>query len=93
MREKRRYVAFKAGCGWIELTQAVKKFEVEFGKPIKLVHYDSNAGFGLLRCSLAQLPQLRTKMEKNFNKTITIIGISGTIRAAKRKFSLQATKG
>ncbi len=93
MREKRRYVAFKAAGGWMELTQAVKKLEGEFGEPIKLVHYEHETGFGLLRCSLAQLPSLRSKIEKNSQQSIIILGISGTIRAAKRKFSLTATKG
>ena len=92
MRQKRRYVAFELagpGFGRSEIVRALRTSSPE--APPKLVLYDENSKKGLLRCALAELEHLKKSLPKidrigGENVSFNIIGVSGTIKAARRKF-------
>jgi RNase P/RNase MRP subunit POP5 len=90
MKQRHRYVVFKVtGGGRGEILRAVKhlKGRVEKGPPIKLVEYNQETGLGLLRCGHLQLPGLKAGISEIAKKAkISVIGVSGTIKKAKKKF-------
>ncbi|MDI6883832.1 MAG: Rpp14/Pop5 family protein [Hadesarchaea archaeon] len=57
---------------------------------VKLALYDESSQRGLLRCGHHQLDEIKTSMagagEGAKGAPFRIIGVSGTMRAAKRKF-------
>jgi RNase P/RNase MRP subunit POP5 len=90
MRQRRRYVVFKiVDGGRAEISRAVGHLKqgIEGGALIKLVEFDEEIGLGLLSCGNLQLPEVKTKISEVAGKTkITVVGVSGTVKKAKKKF-------
>ncbi len=99
MRQRRRYVAFeltdgKAGKGDImrAVGHSLQTRDPAFDRRmLKLVFHDVSSRRGLLRCGHKQVGELKaalTSIKKIGGKeaSFVILGVSGTIRAAKRKF-------
>jgi RNase P/RNase MRP subunit POP5 len=90
MRQRHRYVVFKiAGGGREEILRVIKylRQKVEEGPPLKLVEYNQKVGSGLLRCGHLQLPRLKAGISEIEGKMkISVIGVSGTIKKARKKF-------
>jgi RNase P/RNase MRP subunit POP5 len=98
MDQRRRYVAFKVtgDGGLIAILRLVKKLKQEAEKKpsIKLVEYDHNTGFGLLRCGHLETAMVKDGLVGSSAKEkIKILGVSGTVKAAKRKFAPSGVKG
>ncbi len=98
MRQRRRYVAFeltdeasKRDISWtINHVLHARKLEVD-KTMLKLVLYDTDSRRGLLRCGHKQVNEVKAAMlsvKKIGGKeaSFVILGVSGTIKAAKRKF-------
>lgn len=89
MGQKRRYVVFRvSGGGWDDVLEYVKNLEqaCDEKSAIKLVEFDPEAGLGVLRCGHLQLKELKSKRGARHKTKIAVIGVSGTLKAAKRKF-------
>jgi RNase P/RNase MRP subunit POP5 len=90
MKQRRRYVVFKTvGGGREEIMHVVECLKREFkeGPPIKLVECNQEAGLGLLRCGHLQLLRLKAKIpEIGGEVKISVVGVSGTIKKARKKF-------
>lgn len=98
MRLKRRYIAFeligessKKDISWtINHVLYARKVGVD-KTMLKLVFYDTDSRRGLLRCGHRQVNEAKAEM-LNVKKvggkeaSFVILGVSGTIKAAKRKF-------
>lgn len=94
-----RYIAFKVKDrqSISEVKKTVFKHakrEDRYLNKARILFYDWNNGFGLIKCSHIQKDRLRRKLE-NINdmydgsNMVKILGISGTIKKAKQKFSLR----
>lgn len=91
-----RYIAFKvegeASMG--ELRKAISEFSREISQPNprpQVVIYDGDAGCGLVKCSHLQVDELKRELKKiggtgNESFKVRLLGVSGTIKTAKRKF-------
>jgi len=101
MRPKRRYIAFeiagKASKG--EMARAIESsLRGDTDKTmLKLVLYEARSKRGLLRCGHLQVLEVKAAMSGvkrigGEKVSFTILGVSGTIRAAKRKFLSSSTK-
>jgi len=99
VRPRRRYVAFEIVGARMSRNDAVKALDLAFrGAPdlelnralLKLVFYDASSQRGLLRCGHKQVGEIKAmiigKEVGKKNVSFEILGISGTIKAAKRKF-------
>lgn len=89
MKCRRRYVVFEVESD-LNISGAAaaicKELRADLGS-IRLIAYDAESGRGILFCCHYLLDDLRKKIaESRF--PIKILGVSGTIRAAKRKFGL-----
>jgi ribonuclease P/MRP protein subunit POP5 len=102
VRRKRRYIAFELTCeaskrdiSWT-INQVLHVRKLEVGKTmLKLVLYDTDSRRGLLRCGHKQVNEVKTAMLsiKNIGgkeASFLILGVSGTIKAAERKFLVPA---
>jgi RNase P/RNase MRP subunit POP5 len=100
MRKRRRYIAFESmrEASVPDVLQTINFLRA--GRPkaeqpmLKLVLYDENSRLGLLRCGHKQVDEIKASMssaEENHAKMISfrVLGVSGTIRAAKRKFLMR----
>lgn len=99
MRQKRRYIAFgvsvaKFSKGEVTraITNSLRSLE-DFGdtSDVRMIFFEVGSGRGLLRCGHKQVAQVKAAILKlkrvgDRNVTFSILGVSGTIRAAKRKF-------
>lgn len=99
MRQRRRYIAFEligseAGKGDIMRTicHSLYTRNPAFDRGmLKLVFHDVGSRRGLLRCGHRQVGELKAAMA-NIKKiggrkaSLVILGVSGTLKAAKRKF-------
>jgi len=99
MRPRRRHIAFEvlgAKLSRSEATRAIlnslrgSSDFVDVGV-VRLILYDAGSGLGLLRCGHKQVTQARAAMAKlkrigGEEVSFNVLGVSGTIRAAKRKF-------
>ena len=99
MRQRRRYIAFEligseAGKDDIMrvICHSLYTHNPAFDRRmLKLVFHDIDSRRGLLRCGHRQVGELKAAMA-NVKKigggktSLLILGVSGTIRAAKRKF-------
>jgi len=99
MRQRRRYIAFEligseAGKGDImrTISHSLLTRDPAFDRRVlKLIFYDVSSRRGLLRCGHKQVGELKTAMT-NIKKigskkaSLVILGVSGTLKAAKRKF-------
>ncbi len=98
MRPKRRYIAFevkgvRASRG--KVTRAILNSLhgsdfVDVGTA-RLILYDAGSGRGLLRCGHKQVEQVKAVIAKlkrvgEKEASLKVLGASGTIRVAKRKF-------
>ncbi|MEM3420637.1 MAG: hypothetical protein QW835_07395 [Candidatus Hadarchaeum sp.] len=88
MRLRRRYVVFEIVDGNLNIRQTLAWLCEELQadhREIRTVIYDENLGKGILFCSHRLLDELREKIAER-GVPMKIIGVSGTMRAAKRKF-------
>jgi RNase P/RNase MRP subunit POP5 len=99
MKQRRRYIAFEligseAGKGDImrAISHSLFTHNPAFDRRmLKLVFHDVDSRRGLLRCGHRQVGELKAAIA-NIKKiggkkaSFVIFGVSGTIRAAKRKF-------
>jgi len=98
MRPKRRYIAFEvldAKLSRSEITRAIlsslrgSSDFIDTGI-VRLILYNAGSGRGLLRCGHKQVGQVKAAMaELEVGKkkaSLRVLGVSGTIRVAKRKF-------
>ena len=87
MRKRRRYIAFESmrKASERDVLQAINFLRASIPKTeqsvLKLVLYDENSRLGLLRCGHKQVDEISALMP-----FFRVLGVSGTIRAAKRKF-------
>ena len=99
MKLRRRYIAFETTDAKMSRNDVIKALNRSFRRLpdsefnlalLKLVFYDANSRRGLLRCGHKQVSEVKaviTGTEKIGNKIpFKVLGVSGTIRAAKRKF-------
>jgi RNase P/RNase MRP subunit POP5 len=107
MRPRRRYIAFEIIGAEMSRNDVIKALDLAFrGTPnlqpnqslLKLVFYDAGSQRGLLRCGHKQVDEVRAAItggeigEKK--ASFKVLGVSGTIKTAKRKFfALSHTKG
>lgn len=93
---RRRYIAFevkgKVARGDLarKLTGLSSGIRAKGPKP-RLVLYDAGSGRGLLRCGHMQVEALMDKLVRAYEirgekVKLEILGVSGTMKAAKRKF-------
>jgi len=97
---RRRYIGFEnlgAKVGRNDVFKALNRslHHLSGSEPnrklLKLVFYDADSQQGLLRCGHKQVNEVKTAIEgekKIGDKGISfrVLGVSGTIKAAKRKF-------
>jgi ribonuclease P/MRP protein subunit POP5 len=98
MRQRHRYIAFEVVGAGVDRSDLVKVFNSlsnkvrHPGDPVpRLALYDVSSGRGLLKCGHMQVDALKSAMAgidriRSKMVTLKILGASGTIRAAKRKF-------
>lgn len=100
MKLRRRYIAFEITDAKMSRNNVIKALNHSFRRIpdselnralLKLVFYNASSRRGLLRCSHKQVSEVKaviTGTEKISNKKIhfKVLGVSGTIKAAKRKF-------
>ena len=99
MRQRRRYIAFelvgsRASKGDImrAIGHSLHTRNPAFDwRMLKLVFHDVSSRRGLLRCGHRQVDELKAAMASitkigGGEASFVILGVSGTIRAAKRKF-------
>jgi RNase P/RNase MRP subunit POP5 len=100
MRPKRRYIVFEVvgtEMGKNDVVEALHtrfdgNINLEFNKgPLKLIFYDAESKFGLLRCGHKEVDVVKTIITHSGtgNRTtpsFNVLGVAGTIKAARRKF-------
>jgi RNase P/RNase MRP subunit POP5 len=99
MRPKRRYIAFEVVGGeasrW-EVKQAIENsLRVHYPSVdramLKLVVYEADSGRGVVRCGHRCVDEIKVALAGvqkigAGGASLSVLGVSGTIRAAKRKF-------
>ena len=98
MRQKHRYIAFGVSGAKFskgEVTRAIinslrslQDFDMS---AMRMIFFEAGSGRGLLRCEHKQVAQVKAailKLKRIGGRSVSfsILGVSGTIRAAKRKF-------
>jgi ribonuclease P/MRP protein subunit POP5 len=98
MRQKRRYIAFgvsgaKFSKGEVTraITNSLRGLQDLDTNAMRMIFFEAGSGRGLLRCERKQVAQVKAAILKlkrigSRNVAFSILGVSGTIRAAKRKF-------
>jgi RNase P/RNase MRP subunit POP5 len=98
MRQKRRYIAFgvsgaKFSKGEITraITNSLRSLQDLDTSAVRMIFFEAGSGRGLLRCEHKQVAQVKAAILKlkrigSGGVSFSILGVSGTIRAAKRKF-------
>jgi RNase P/RNase MRP subunit POP5 len=96
MRKKRRYIAFESmgEASAADIIQAINSLCADrpmLSQSVRLVLYDEGSKKGLLRCDhnrVGEIKALISGVEKAGTETMSlkVLGVSGTIKAAKRKF-------
>lgn len=99
MRPKRRYIAFEVVGMETGNNDVIKALHIRLGgNPnlvfnkglLKLVFYDPGSKLGLLRCGHKQADVVKTIITRvgivDKKPSFKVVGLSGTIKAAKRKF-------
>jgi len=99
MRPRRRYIAFEIIGAEMSRNDIVKALDLAFrGAPdlefnlplLKLVFYDASSQLGLLRCGHKQVDEVKAIIARrevgNKKVSFEVLGVSGTIKSAKRKF-------
>ena len=107
MRFRRRYIAFEVrggGASKDELRKAIEQsLHVNCPKldrtMLKLTFFEASSKRGLFRCGHTQVDELKTAISSigkigGRRESLGVLGVSGTIKAAKRKFlTLPRAKG
>jgi ribonuclease P/MRP protein subunit POP5 len=107
MRPRRRYIAFEVTGAKVSKGDIIKAINHLFSKTygsapgqalLKLISYEPNSRRGLLRCGHKHVDELKKAMmnvKKIHEKraSFTILGVSGTIKKARRKFLTAQAKG
>ena len=98
---KKRYIGFRLASDRVHsrrevLTLVLKELHVMRGDPekmmrVRLLDYDGETGVGMLLCDHKSVKTIRdafnTIQRKNQGKmTLQMLGVSGTIKALRRKF-------
>lgn len=97
MRKRRRYIAFESvrKASVPDVLQTINFLRASRPKAeqsmLKLVLYDESSRRGLLRCGHKQVDKIKASMSSASGTdaemvSFRVLGVSGTIRAAKRKF-------
>ena len=91
MRQRRRYVAFELGGASVSGSEMIRILDELSPAPVKLILYDAESRRGLVRCGHAQLEEIKEALSKieeigGRKVSLKVLGVSGTIKAAKRKF-------
>lgn len=87
MRRRRRYIAFESVDETkiqdvLRTVGSLRASRPKLEQPnLKLVLYNENSRRGLIRCGHTQVEEIKASMP-----FFRVLGVSGTIRAAKRKF-------
>lgn len=87
---RQRYIAFQADEN-LEKEKLIDTF-VNIGREKNLspqpwlILYNSNSGEGLVKCGHLQMDELIEEMKKNKKINFEILGVSGTIKKARKKF-------
>ena len=94
MRQRRRYVAFELGGTNVSESEMIRTLDGLSPAPVKLILYDAESRRGLVRCGQTQLREIKEALSKveeigGRKASLKVLGVSGTIRAAKRKFLFQ----
>ncbi|MFH1821407.1 MAG: hypothetical protein ABH852_03060 [Methanobacteriota archaeon] len=90
MRHRRRYMAFEAVSGadkqdvYRVAASMCKMIGVDRAE-VRVITHDADSRKGLLRCSHDLVGELKGVMAHG-ESPLKVLGVSGTIRAAKRKF-------
>lgn len=91
MKRRRRYVAF--GVTGSDKKSDVYKVVVSLCRllgadrtQVRIIHYDSSSQRGLFLCNHRLVSELKAAIKDSNEVPLRILGVSGTIRAAKRKF-------
>ncbi len=88
MRRKRRYLAFEVIGGLPEAHRSAVALAKGLGvdrSEIRIIEVDEDSGKGLLRCSLDLVDGVKRAIVGE-GLPLRIYGVSGTIRAARRKY-------
>jgi len=99
MRPRHRYVAFSVSGAKFskgEATRAITNSlrslqDLGDASAVRMIFFEAGSGRGLLRCEHKQVAQVKAailKLKRIGDRGVSssILGVSGTIRAAKRKF-------
>ena len=98
MRPRHRYVAFDVSGRFSrnEVARAITnslRSSQDLGdtSALRMIFFEASSGRGLLRCGHKQVVQVKTAILKlkqigDRDVSFSVLGVSGTIRAAKRKF-------
>ncbi len=100
MRPRRRYIAFEIIGAKMGRNDVVKALDLAFRGAhdlelnralLKLVFYEASSQRGLLRCGHKQVDEVKAAMAEikkigEKRASFAILGVSGTIKAARRKF-------
>jgi len=99
MRPKRRYIAFEVVGTEMGKNDVIKALDITFGGTtvlefnkglLKLVFYDPGSKLGLLRCGHKQVNAVKAIITQvgigDKKPSFKVLGISGTIKAARRNF-------
>jgi RNase P/RNase MRP subunit POP5 len=99
MRPRHRYVAFGVSGAKFskgEVTRAITNSlrslqDLGDTAAVRMIFFEAGSGRGLLRCGHKQVAQVKTAILKlkqigDRDVSFSVFGVSGTIRAAKRKF-------
>jgi RNase P/RNase MRP subunit POP5 len=104
MRNRRRYIAFELNCeaNLMDVTQIVNLLRANSPRPqqpqLKLVLYDENKRRGMLRCGHQEVDGIKAALSDvreigGKNGSFIILGVSGTVKAARRKFLAPSGRG
>lgn len=92
---KRRYIAFRTSAPlpyakWQLQRVLIARMpdpEVRYARRLRVVEYDVTSGYGILRCGHIHLDAtLRLLVATHRELGIESIGVSGTLKALRRKF-------
>jgi len=99
MRQRRRYIAFEligSEAGKSDIMRAISNSLLTHNpafdqRVLNLVFHDISSRRGVLRCGHRQVGELKAAMAyikkiSGRKASLLILGVSGTFRAAKRKF-------
>lgn len=90
--QRKRYIAFMApgDASRAEISRLASGIKFKHNcQSVRFIDFDKTSGFGILLCGHLELPAVKSLLSqaKTGGKTeLKILGVSGTIRTAKKKF-------